>query len=200
METIRGKTSRIMSFDEFKKRLAGYNRILLDLGTGDGRYGHTLAAHHPDWFVIGIDACRENLHERSHAAQANLLFLIAEAQHLPRELNGSVSRLVINFPRGSLLEGLVTGDPLLMNALASVASPGASLEVRLNAGALAEAGCSFESGTERAHRSLLRAGWVVDDSQPISTAALRTFPSTWARRLAFGRDPRAFLISGWIAR
>ena len=200
METIRGRSSRAISFDEFKARLAGYDRILLDLGTGDGRYGQTLAAQQPDWFVIGVDACRENLHERSHAAQPNLLFLIAEAQHLPREMNGFVSRLVINFPWGSLLEGLVAGDPLLMSALASIASPGASLEVRLNAGALAEAGRSFESGTEQTYRSLLRSGWVLDDSRPISTSALRTFPSTWARRLAFGRDPRASLITGWLAR
>ena len=200
METIRGKSSRSMSFDEFQARLAGYNRILLDLGTGDGRYGQALASQHPDWFVIGVDACRENLHERSRAAQPNLLFLIAEAQHLPRELSASVSCLVINFPWGSLLEGLVAGDPSLMSALASVAALGASLEVRLNAGALAEAGRSFELGTQQTCRSLLRWGWAVDDAHPVSAATLKTYPSTWARRLAFGRDPRASLITGWLVR
>ncbi len=188
METIRGKSSRSMSFDELRARLAGYNRILLDLGTGDGRYVQALASQHPDWFVIGVDACRENLHERSHSALRNLLFLIAEAQHLPRELSASVHCLVINFPWGSLLEGLVAGDPSLMSALASVAAPGASLEVRLNAGA------------EQTCRSLSRWGWAVDDVQPVSAPALKTFPSTWARRLAFGRDPRASLITGWLAR
>jgi hypothetical protein len=31
--------------------------------------------------------------------------------------------------------------------------------------------------------------------------ALRTFPTSWARRLAFGRDPRALLLRGdWSER
>ena len=59
-------------------------------------------------------ACRENLREHSQAKLPNMLFVIASAQDLPRELNGLISHITINFPWGSLLESLLTGDPMLM--------------------------------------------------------------------------------------
>ena len=84
METIRGRKSLELDFNGLKERLAGYNRITLDLGTGDGRYVRTLAEEHPDWFIIGVDSCRENLHEHSQAKLQNMLFIIASAQELPK--------------------------------------------------------------------------------------------------------------------
>ncbi|HLO14834.1 MAG TPA: class I SAM-dependent methyltransferase, partial [Anaerolineales bacterium] len=95
METIRGRKSLALDVNGFKERLANYNRIILDLGTGDGRYVHALANKHPDWFVIGIDSCRENLREHSQANLQNMLFIIASAQELPNELNGLVSHIAI---------------------------------------------------------------------------------------------------------
>ncbi|HSB00020.1 MAG TPA: class I SAM-dependent methyltransferase, partial [Anaerolineales bacterium] len=134
METIRGRTSLEIDFNGWKDRLANHNRILLDLGTGDGRYVRTLAEGHPDWFIIGIDSCRENLREHSQAKLRNMLFVIAEAQGLPRELNGLVSHITINFPWGSLLESLLAGDPMVMDGLRSIARSTASLALHLNSG------------------------------------------------------------------
>ena len=84
METIRGKMSHNLDLDGLKNRLQKYNHVRLDLGTGDGRYVQTLADRHPDWFVIGVDACRENLWEHSRARLVNMLFVIACAQELPQ--------------------------------------------------------------------------------------------------------------------
>ncbi|HET9911668.1 MAG TPA: class I SAM-dependent methyltransferase, partial [Anaerolineales bacterium] len=107
METIRGRKSLDLDLNGWKERLANYNHIILDLGTGDGRYARTLAEGHPDWFIIGVDACRENLREHSQAKLKNMLFVIARAQDLPRELHGLVSHITVNFPWGSLLESLL---------------------------------------------------------------------------------------------
>ncbi|HEY3474174.1 MAG TPA: class I SAM-dependent methyltransferase, partial [Anaerolineales bacterium] len=65
METIRGRKIRELDLNEFKKQLGDYDRVLLDLGTGDGRYARILARRFPGWFIIGLDACRENLRENS---------------------------------------------------------------------------------------------------------------------------------------
>ncbi|MBN2115564.1 MAG: hypothetical protein JW730_03275 [Anaerolineales bacterium] len=198
METIRGKKSLEVDFSGWKDRLGTYNRVLLDLGTGDGRYVRTLAEAHPDWFVIGVDACRENLHEHSRAKLQNMLFIIAEAQDLPCELHGLVSHVAINFPWGSLLESLLTGDPALLHGLESVARAAASFDLRLNGGALTEAGTTLEAGAELIHNNILRAGWQVKAPVTMNASALRSFPSTWAKRLAFGRDPRAIALNGYI--
>jgi len=196
METIRGRKSLELNLDGWKDRLAGYNRIILDLGTGDGRYARTLARQHPDWFIVGVDACRENLHEHSQAKLHNLLFVIASAQDLPREMDSIISHVTINFPWGSLLESLLTGDLALMCGLESASRATASLDLRLNGGALAEAGTDLEAGVKTIYHNLLQAGWHVKTPVTMDASALKDFPSTWAKRLAFGRDPRAMALSG----
>jgi hypothetical protein len=198
METIRGRKSLDIDFNGLTDRLANYNRILLDLGTGDGRYVRTLAEEHPDWFIIGIDSCRENLHKHSRLKLQNMLFIIARAQDLPHELNGLVSHITINFPWGSLLESLLNGDPALTRGLESIARPTASVDLHLNGGALAEAGTTLEAGAQMIYENLLRAGWQVDAPVRMDACALRRFPTTWAKRLAFGRDPRAMTLNGYI--
>ena len=196
METIRGRKSLELDLKEWEDRLANYRHIVLDLGTGDGRYARTLAEKHPDHFVIGLDACRENLREHSQAKLPNLLFMIAAAQDLPQELENRVSHITINFPWGSLLQSLLSGDAKLMCGIKAVSRPKALLTLRLNGGALAEAGKTLEAGTDRIYYKLLQAGWQIDHPVMIDASALRKFPSTWAKRLAFGRDPRAMLLSG----
>ena len=196
METIRGKKSLEIGWNEWKDRLVHYDRIILDLGTGDGRYARTLADRHPRWFVIGVDSCRENLREHSQAKLNNLLFVIASAQELPQELIGLISHLTINFPWGSLLESLLSGDPKLLHGLKSISGAKASLDLRLNGGALAEAGKTLEAGTDRIYYNLLQSGWQLEHPVMMDASALKRFPSTWAKRLAFGRDPRALMLSG----
>jgi 16S rRNA (adenine(1408)-N(1))-methyltransferase len=200
METIRGRTSLDLDLTELHARLANYNCITLDLGTGDGKFAFHHAERFPHHFVIGVDSCRENLHERSRAKLPNLLFIIASAQNLPPELSRQVSRITINFPWGSLLGSLLAGDPLLMRGLESVAQLSASLKMRLNGGALTEQGWSLEEGAEQIRGNLIRAGWQVGKPAVMDSRALKKFPSTWAKRLAFGRDPRAVQLSGWIHR
>ena len=198
METIRGKKSLDLNFNEWKDRLAHYDRIILDLGTGDGRYARTLAETHPRWFVIGVDACRENLHEHSRTKLENLLFIIASAQELPRELDGLISHITINFPWGSLLESLLESDSNLMKRLKIISRARAALSLRLNGGALVEAGKTLEAGTDRIFHNLLRTGWQLKQPVIMDAGSLKKFPSTWAKRLAFGRDPRAMMLSGCL--
>ena len=198
METIWGRKSLDKDFNGLMDRLANYSRITLDLGTGDGRYVRTLAKNHPDWFIIGVDSCRENLREYSQAKLQNMLFIIASAQDLPNELNGLTSHITINFPWGSLLESLLISDSKLMCGLQSIARSTTFIDLRLNGGALAEVGMTLEAGAEKIYNNLLQAGWQVKTPVSMNVHALRNFPTTWAKRLAFGRDPRAIALSGYI--
>src|SRR5512143_369197 len=131
METIRGRVPRAMDWNELQEQMAGFDHVLLDLGTGDGRFVHRWAERHADWFAIGIDASRENLREHSRARLSNMLFVISGAQSLPPELTGMISRFTINFPWGSLLDGLLNPDPTVLDGLASLACRDATLELCL---------------------------------------------------------------------
>ena len=196
METIRGKMSLHLDINGFRARLTGYHHFTLDLGTGDGRFVRVLAERHPERFVVGLDACRENLWEHSRAKQGNMLFIIAHAQELPCELEGLFSQVTVNFPWGSLLDGLLARDPGLIGGLHGIARPAAQIEIRLNSGALKEAGTSLEAGAELVYGNLHGHGWELDSPRLLQQDTLKKFPTTWARRLAHGRDPRAVILSG----
>jgi 16S rRNA (adenine(1408)-N(1))-methyltransferase len=194
MEIIRGKQTSCIDASEFNALVSGYETVHMDIGTGDGRFVRHVARSESNCFVVGIDASRENLRETSRSAPSNALFVIANALRLPPEFRGLADTITINFPWGSLLKGLLTNDPALMVGLVTMARPNASLEVRLNGGALAEAGWSLEEGAHRVREVLAVNGFEV--CPPIWMAAyeLRSYPTTWAKRLAFGRDPRAVCL------
>ncbi len=196
METILGRRSLALDLTGLNERLTNYNRVMLDLGTGDGKFAFHYARTFPHHFVIGVDACRENLQAHSRTKLPNALFVIANAQDLPNELNGLVSHVTINFPWGSLLESLLNGDAMLMHSLELISRSITLIDVRLNGGALAEQGCALEDGASQIYDNLLQAGWRMKSPVMLNAQALRNFPSTWAKRLAFGRDPRAMQLSG----
>ena len=191
METIRGRQSRDMNNTELDGMLAGCDTVWLDLGTGDGRFVCKQAEQYKERFFIGVDSCRENLYIHSRKALPNALFVIASAQELPSELVGLASHISINFPWGSLLESLLHHDACLIDGLGSVTRLRAMMEVRLNADALAAAGWGLESGADRIEDVLNGSGWKVKSRTSLDAGDLRCIPTTWAKRLAFGRDPRA---------
>ena len=196
MEMITGKSTCEINEVEFKHRIENYARVSVDIGTGDGQFVLHLARSEPRGFHIGIDACRENLIQSARRAPANALFIIANALCLPGKLAKMAGRVTINFPWGSLLEGLLVPQANLLEGLVGLAIPGAALEVRLNAGALAEAGLDLAEGSRQVQTALELAGFQIDQVRHIDSPGLRACPTTWAKRLAFGRSPEAVLLSG----
>ncbi|HEU5440829.1 MAG TPA: class I SAM-dependent methyltransferase [Ktedonobacterales bacterium] len=196
MESLRGKHALGINAHELAARLAGYTDILIDLGTGDGRFVQSVAQTQPATFAIGIDACRENLRARTLCTPPNALYLIANVLALPTELEGLATRLTVNFPWGSLLEALLEGEPACVARLAALTRPGARIEVRLNAGALAEAGWPLEEGARQVRRTLRAARFDIQPPVALGPRELSAYPTTWAHRLAFGRDPRALELRG----
>jgi 16S rRNA (adenine(1408)-N(1))-methyltransferase len=191
---IQGKHAYTLDAQSLRASLRACNQALLDIGTGDGRFVIKAARERPDRLAIGLDACREAMGDASRRAPTNALFVLANANALPGELRGVAAQLTINFPWGSLLAGLLSGEPSLLEGVVACARPGAALEVRLNGGALAEAGWDLAEGAAQVRRGLREAGFAVAAPQLLDASALRACPTTWAKRLAFGRDPRALYL------
>jgi hypothetical protein len=196
MEIMRGKKTSFIDTSTFASQLEGYASIHMDIGTGDGRFVRHLAQTNSRRFVIGLDACRENLQGATRRAPANTLFVIANAYALPLELTGIATHITINFPWGSLLEGLVSHDATLLANLARIAQAGTELEICLNAGALKEIDCSLEAGAIRVRNGLAKCGFIMQSPLELVAHDLKSYPTTWAKRLAFGRDPRAVYLRG----
>jgi hypothetical protein len=195
MQRIQGRRCLELDMPALIQRARANTCTLLDLGAGDGRFVACIARAYTDGLAIGIDACRENLVERSRRAPENAIFLVTNALTLPEELTEIATRLTINFPWGSLLTGLLD-DPVFCARLTTLVRPGATLDVALNGGALAEAGWTLEAGAKRIQSNLRMAGFMLRRPQIWGAAELRACSTTWGRRLAFGRDPRAVFLTG----
>lgn len=193
MEIIRGKDTSFIDASAF----AANETIHIDIGTGDGRFVRHTAQTCPSTLVVGLDANRENLVEVSRRAPSNTLFVIANALALPVELYAVATHLSINFPWGSLMKGMVEDDAGLMEGIKWIARPNAPLDVRLNAGALSEVGWTLEEGVDRVRDVLNVNGFRMRTPVMMTAHELKAYPTTWAKRLAFGRDPRAMVLSGF---
>lgn len=189
MEIITGKQSQRLDETALTAWLERYHDVTVDLGTGDGRFVRELARRDPGRGVIGIDTCAANLIATSRRAPANAMYAIADAASLSPALAGRATRLTINFPWGSLLRMLLAGEPRLLAGLRRVGRAGGTIELRLNGEALGTT--TVSEGIERLSRSLGQIGARVDAATLLGPAELRALPSTWAKRLAFGRQPGA---------
>lgn len=96
-----------------------------------------MAQQQPEKFYIGIDAntcALEKISEKIHRKPAkgglpNALFLQAAAEDLPAELAGLAQEVHVQFPWGSLLSGVLTGEERVLNNLHRLCAPGASLQI-----------------------------------------------------------------------
>ena len=111
--------------------------VVLDIGTGDGRFVYQSARLNPSKFFIGIDAnpkALEKISEKIYRKPAkgglpNVLFLQAAVEDLPAELFGVAEEIHIHFPWGSLLRAVATAELEVLNALRRLCAPGCLLEI-----------------------------------------------------------------------
>ncbi len=112
----------------------------------------------------------------------------------PSEHIAPVASVSINFPYGSLLRALVDADPMLLDRLDRWLDPAGSLHIRINERALTGTGLHPHGDEDAIVRGLQRLDRLRISCRPLAQDELRAFPSTWAKRLGFGRPTRAFLI------
>ncbi len=177
--------------------------VIVDIGTGDGSFAYHMAKENPQSLVIGIDPCHENLVEISAKALkklskgglANVLYVLSSVETLPRELNGSADKVYINFPWGTLLQGIVLAHELTWNNIKKICKTEALVHVifgydpehdkkeieRLNLPILNEA-CLQNSMIPK----LENLGFSVMNVKSLTYNDLREYPSTWAKKLSYG--------------
>ena len=111
--------------------------VIVDIGTGDGRFVSTAARANPSKFYIGIDANAKPLEKISMKATRksakgglpNVLFVQAAVENLPEELNETADEIHIHFPWGSLLRAVVLGDETVLASLRRICAPECLIEI-----------------------------------------------------------------------
>lgn len=111
--------------------------VIIDIGTGDGRFVYQSARQHQNKFYIGIDPNTrplEKISEKIYRKPAkggapNVLFIQSAIEDLPAELNGVADEVHVHFPWGSLLRAVATGDVEVLHNVRRICATGALLEV-----------------------------------------------------------------------
>lgn len=204
-----------LSRGDLEARLAPFDRCLVDVGTGDGRFVYRYAAEHPETFCLGIDPVAEAMREVSAKAAKkpargglpNALYLMDAAETLPGDLAGVADLVTVNYPWGSLLRAWAAPEPVLLESLAALGKPDAEWLVLLNATVFEDADYCARLGfppvdRERIEHRLAQlyaaAGFEVTEiTEPSGPADHRT---SWGQRLTLGSARKTLRIAGRIER
>jgi 16S rRNA (adenine(1408)-N(1))-methyltransferase len=211
MKVMHGKDIINIDSATLRERIAGYAGVVLDIGTGDGKYVYQCARAQPQQFYIGLDASPANLGEHAvktrkkpaRGGMPNVLYVIANAEQMPPELSGIASQLHIHFPWGNLLRGIVLGDEALLASIARAAVPAATLDILVNytifcepipqeVQDLPEMTAVYVDTVLRP--AFARAGITIINQQRLANEAMKAIPTTWSRRLAYGKPAETLLI------
>jgi len=174
--------------------------VVIDIGTGDGRFVSAAARANPDKFYIGIDANAKPLEKISMRATRkpakgglpNAMFVQAAVEDLPEEFNGRADEIHIHFPWGSLLKAVATGDRDVLISLRRISAPGCLVEIVIGIDPVRD-----KSELERLdipeltpvilHSYLIpkynEAGFELLDHGRLDSREWSTLETSWARRL-----------------
>lgn len=111
--------------------------VILDIGTGDGRFVYRSALAKSNKFFIGIDAnakplekvSMESTRKPTKVGAPNLLFVQSAIENLPEEFSGVADKIHIHFPWGRLLHSVICANENVLKHLRRICAFGCVLEI-----------------------------------------------------------------------
>jgi len=183
--------------------------VIIDIGTGDGRFVYESARLNPTKFYIGIDPntrplkkISEKIHRKPAKGGApNALFIQAAVDDLPAELDGVADEIHVHFPWGSLLHAVASGDVEVLRNLRRICAGGASLEVVIGLDSerdqaeierLGLSPLTLEFIDNVLGPNYAAAGFQIVERGTIGAAEWPRINTSWARRLQ-GNERRSII-------
>ncbi|TYQ16128.1 UNVERIFIED_CONTAM: 16S rRNA (adenine(1408)-N(1))-methyltransferase [Acetivibrio alkalicellulosi] len=216
MRILKGKS--VVEMTDLNEVLEGFESVIVDIGTGNGRFVYKHAQSNKNNFYIGVDPAAENMMEYASkiikkpkkGGLNNALYVICGAEELPEEIYSKADKIYINLPWGSLLEGVVKGNDVILENIVKVAkSSQASLEIWFTYNNLHEAGemsrrelpaLSVEYIKDTLVPIYNASGIEINDIEIVTNEELKEFDTQWSKRLGFGRAREVYRIKAVIRK
>ncbi len=182
--------------------------VIVDIGTGDGRFVYELAKNHPDRFIIGIDSSKENLRKYSskilkkpsRGGLKNILYIWASVSGLPRDLKGAANQVFINFPWGELLRSIVCVDENIWRNIRMICRKGAFIDILF--------GYDKSIDKKEIDRLDLPLAYIksdilskledlnfeVEDLKELNSEILNKYPTSWAKKLSLRKQRNYYYL------
>lgn len=183
--------------------------IVIDIGTGDGRFVSASAKANPDQFFIGIDANAKPLEKLStkitrkpaKGGLPNTMFVQAAVEDLPEEFAGIADEIYINFPWGSLLGAVANGDQRILALLSRSMISHGRLTVtmgidprrdhaELDRLGIPQIGLDYLGSTLKA--CYQEAGFRMVECRELAISEWSRIETSWARKLGENDERKVF--------
>jgi 16S rRNA (adenine(1408)-N(1))-methyltransferase len=172
--------------------IARADRVVIDVGTGDGRAVLARAAAEPGSFVIGLDASAAGMADSSRRAARpgvmrlpNAWFIVAAAEALPGAFADVADLVTINLPWGSLLRGVLGLDGSALRGISSLVKPGGRVEVLASVvpADRIDGVATLDKASPKIASAWAALGFDRVEMRPATIEDCQATRSTWARRL-----------------
>jgi 16S rRNA (adenine(1408)-N(1))-methyltransferase len=213
MRVVEGRKLVDMDASAFDALADRFERVVVDVGTGDGLFAYRLAVQDPTTLYVGCDPVADNMVEVSQRSRrnparggvGNLLLVVAGVEQPPDELRGHAAQVYCVLPWGRLMAGLVTGDADVLHGIRAFAEVDAPVLIVLNVGVwdrdtplhvqdLPEV--TPEHIEQVLAPAFARAGIRLTCHRDASPEEIGELRSTWARRLTHAGRGRFVRLEG----
>ncbi|MCI0502023.1 MAG: hypothetical protein L0Y48_00335 [Fusobacteria bacterium] len=206
------KNKDVVEFESIKDLVSGYQKIIIDLGTGNGKFVIEGAKKEPLNFFIGIDPVADNISAylrkkkkslKLHGNE-NYIFVISSIEAIPEELFNIADEIHINFPWGSLLEGIVKGEYNLLTNIYKIANKAAEIQMTFTYSSIYEAGeierrklpeLSLKYIDKSLREKFQEAGLNIIKYSNLEEQELKNFGTLWSKRIFLTKNRSVFHIA-----
>lgn len=205
MKTVVGNKTEEMSKTEFGELCSKFEKVVVDLGTGDGRYVFKSAQKNTGNLYVGIDPSQKQLAIYSKKAVKNklenTLFVVGSIEVYPEELSGVANKVLIILPWGTLLQSIVNLDGQALENIGSTIKNGGQLEIIFGYSQDAEPTEVERLGLNKLDINYIYStmipkftmlGYKIDCVEKLTKKQLDQFETTWSKKLRFGQDRPIF--------
>lgn len=203
MRVLHNKCIHEISHEKFTAIASQYRRIVVDLGTGSGRFVYKNAKKDKDCLYVGIDPAAECM--QAYAARAakkpskgglsNVLYLVSNIESIPEEIYHTADHITVYLPWGGLRDGLIKAEAAVMHNIVKLGKVEATVDIVISYSSLYEQGevnrrqLPTLGLTYLSQLKLLYSqfGLNVLQISMLNNDQLKQFETDWAKKLAFGR-------------
>lgn len=208
MLVIKGNKQIEISKFELQEIFERYEKTILDIGAGDGRFVFKTAQKEPQKFFVALEPNKEQLEIYSKKTQrkkiVNAIFVLGSIEMFPQELFGEIDTIHINLPWGSLLKEVVSPSRDTVDKFMQILKYNGRLNLLLGYDKEFEPSETSrlklpEISEDYIQNSLIpfyeRTGFSLAENKLLSKIELKEFETTWSKKLAFGANRKIFFLS-----
>ena len=208
MKVVIGNNQKEITKEDLENIVSKYSCVVLDLGTGDGRFVYKNALTNPNTLLIGVDPSEKQLQVYSKKSVRsrlnNVLFIVGSIENLPLESDGIIDKININLPWGTLLESIVKPTKDTVSKLSRLLKKGGEINIIFGYAPDLEPSETKRLdlpviGTELIEKTIsplfMSCGFTLENFREMSKKELKDIETTWAKKLNFGKDRKIYNIS-----